>query len=238
GRLELSRTSGGRVSLRRWMAECDPELEAKLAEAATAKLQQAVLKLRQELDHEDNTPLPTAPVSQPAQRDYRFTSYFAWSQPELLPKFTSEIEPKALKFNKQCAIDRTALEECGPAPAIRLDLAALAGQSHACRTDGACCWESNQAQNLFRRIIRQLASYTRSGTLVLDNLHPGWCDIGTHENRKHNARHWDLCAILDQIAWTRQALGPGWNLHVPQHGLWAELPSLACLGADNGFRVM
>ena len=219
------------------MAECDPNLEAKLAEAATAKLQQAVLKLRQELDHEDNSPLPTAPVSQPAQRDYRFTSYFAWSQPELLPKLTSEIEPKALKFNKQCEIDRTDLEECGPAPAIRLDLTALAAQNHASRTDGACCWESNQAQNLFRRIIRQLANSYSKGVLQWTGVQPGFCNLGNHCQKRNAVAHWDHQEILQFFAWARQILGDGWTVQVPQKGFWAELPSLACLGAFTGFRA-
>ena len=237
-RLELSRTSGGRVSLRRWVAECDPVLEEKLAAAATEKLQQAVLKMREALGRdEDDTPLPTAPLSQPEARAYRFTSYFAWSQPELIPVVPGGEAPVSLTFNQQGELDRSGLENCGDKPSICLDLAKLAASVEAKRKDGLCCWESNQAQNLFRRAIRQIAAYAAEGTLVLQNLHPGWCDTGSHENRKHAARHWDICAILDQIAWTRQTLGPAWTLVAPQNGLWAEMPSLACLGAESGFRV-
>ncbi|MBR4124831.1 MAG: hypothetical protein IKR13_01390 [Victivallales bacterium] len=244
-RLEISRTTGGRVALRRWVAECDSALEKQLADTATAKLQQAVLKLRQQLatddDTTDDSPLPTVPVSQPEQRDYRFTTYFAWSQPELLTAVPEGVIPQPIALNVKGEFDRETLLDQGETPAVLLDLTKLPASANARRAgkdNAPLCWESNQAQNHYRRLIRQLANCAPAGTLVLQNLTPGWCDIGTHENRKRSARHWDICALLDQVAWTRQVMGPKWTIVAPQTGLWAELPSLACLGAESGFRVM
>ena len=73
---------------------------------------------------------------------------------------------------------------------------------------------------------------------MLENLMPGWCDTAVHQHRKGEARHWDLCAILDCIAWARQILGREWRIYAPQSGIWQELPSLACLGAESGFRAL
>lgn len=244
-RLEISRTTGGRVALRRWVAECDSELEKKLADAATAKLQEATLKLRQQRVAEggkpDNRPLPIVPASQPEARDYRFTAYFAWSQPELLTAVPQGVVPQELPLNAKGEYASADLATLGDNPAVLLDLAKLPGSTAARRSgeaDAPLCWESNPAQNLYRRLIRQLAARADNGTLLLKGLTPGWCDTGSHENRKRAARHWDLCALLDQVAWTRQTMPPGWTIVAPQTGLWAELPSLACLGAPSGFRVM
>ncbi|MBR4519214.1 MAG: hypothetical protein IKO65_09465 [Victivallales bacterium] len=244
-RLEISRTTGGRVALRRWVAECDSALEQKLATAATTKLQQEILKRRQELvaqgETPDDKPLPTVPVSQPEQRDYRFTAYFAWSQPELITAVPEGIVPQEVKLNAKGEFSCENLSALDDSPALLLDLAKLPATTQARRADKAdapLCWESNQAQNLYRRIIRQLASRSSKGTLVLQNLAPGWCDTGSHENRKRSARHWDICALLDQIAWTRQVMGADWTIVAPQNGLWAELPSLACLGTESGFRMV
>ena len=246
GRLEISRTSGGRVVLRRWVAECDSVLEAKLAEAANAKLRLEALQRHNEAvkrgEEDTSEPIiPTVPVSQPLQRDYRFTAYFAWSAPELIPVVSEDSTPTSVAMGKHGDLERSTLTELGAKPALLLDLAALPFQETSRRSGKATeqpCWESNQAQSMFRRLIRQLAEYSNEGTLVLQNLTPGWCDTGTHENRKRAARHWDVCAILDQIAWARQVLGVGWNLVVPQNGIWAELPSLSCLGAESGFRMV
>ncbi|MBR6471141.1 MAG: hypothetical protein IKS83_05050 [Victivallales bacterium] len=245
-RLEISRTSGGRVALRRWLAECDSDLEAKLAEAANAKLRLAALQRANEAlkNGEEDTSeanVPTVPVSQPMQRDYRFTAYFSWSAPELIPVVPAGVSPSPLPLSKHGDCDRSALAEPVNTPAFLLDLATLPfldASRRSGKATGKPCWKSNQAQSLFRRIIRQLSDFAPEGTLILQNLAPGWCDTGTHENRKRAARHWDLCAILDQIAWARQILGSGWCLVAPQTGLWAELPSLSCLGAESGFRVV
>ncbi len=244
-RLELSRTTGGRIALRRWVAECDGALEQKLADAATAKLQQETLRLRQELatkgETQDTTPLPTVPCSQPAPRDYRFTAYFAWSQPELIPALPIGCSPQEVALNERGDFSRDALLALDDTPALMVDLKKLPATVNARRAgkeDAPICWESNQAQNLYRRIIRQLAEHASKGTLLLQNLTPGWCDTGTHENRKRAARHWDICALLDQVSWTRQVMGPDWTIVAPQTGIWAELPSLACIGAESGFRVI
>ena len=245
GRLEISRTSGGRVALRRWLAECDSELEAKLAAAANSKLRQEALQRQKaaasEAEATDLENVPVVPTSQPIPRDYRFTAYFAWSAPELLPALPEGATLQEPALSKRGDFERAALQELGEEPALRIDLARLPFAEVArCsgKTNGKPCWESNSAQTLYRRLIRQLADYAPQGTLLLQNLTPGWCDTGAHENRKRLARHWDLCAILDQVAWTRQILGPNWTIVAPQSGIWAELPSLSCLGAESGFRVV
>ena len=44
-------------------------------------------------------------------------------------------------------------------------------------------------------------------------------------------------AILDTAIWTRQILGDGWKICIPQPGIWREMPSMQCLGAESGFRI-
>ena len=245
GRLEISRTSSGRIALRRWLAECDSELEAKLAAAANAKLRMEALQRKKATGTEDETALlenvPTVPTSQPLSRDYRFTAYFAWSAPELHPALPEGTTLQTPALSNRGDFERTVLQGLGTVPSLQIDLAKLPFVEAARRSGKAnekTGWESNSAQTLYRRLIRQLADYAPKGNLLLQNLTPGWCDNGGHENRKRSARHWDLCAILDQIAWTRQILGADWNIVAPQSGIWAELPSLACLGAESGFRVV
>lgn len=68
---------------------------------------------------------------------------------------------------------------------------------------------------------------------------PGLCQDGVHCKRKQDACHWDMVSILDAAIWMRQRLGKAWQVKVVQEpdSPWNELPSLACLGAVNGFRV-
>jgi hypothetical protein len=180
------------------------------------------------------------PVSQPDCRQYRFNCYFAWS--------AGELEADAADFTDTVAlvataggIDRKALEAAGEEPRLSLDVNALPLGRNCRRCNaaaGAPCWEARGTQAVFRRIIRQLADYSPRGVLVLENLMPGWCDTAVHQHRKGEARHWDLCAILDCMAWASQILGREWRIYAPQSGIWQELPSLACLGAESGFRAL
>ena len=235
GKLELSR-SGSNFSLRRWVTLCDPEAEAKAAAKLDAKRAADFAKRQKKAAQEGKeltAPAPV-PVSQPEARPYRFNAYFAWSAPELAAAAPADLPVVPVGPN---GLARADLEALGAAPRLRLDLATLPLPENARRARTALpCWEARATQRLFRRVIRQLADFAREGTLALDGLTPGWCDIATHANRSGTARHWDLSAILDTAAWARQTLGPGWTIAVPQTGFWSELPSLAALAAESGFR--
>lgn len=231
GRLELTR-SGNRMTLRRYVAFCDAAVEAKAA-AALAKDPRFA-------PTEDGAPAKEVPVSQPEARNYRFTAYLAWSAPEIEQDWTLANDAKTIAFSENGDLLRSDLEALGTSPKLALDMAALPvddSSKHAGKADALPCWQSRKTQTAFRRIIRQLANYSQEGTIVLNNLTPGFCDIAAHESRHAKADHWDLPTLIDTLAWARQALGTGWTILTPQKGIWSEMPSLAALGAPTGFRL-
>lgn len=245
GRLVLSLGENG-LSIRRFASFCDPEAEAKAAEALKASDPRFCAvdmsgifgsESGEAPDGEPSAPkVKEVPVSQPDPRRYRFGAYFAWSDPMLASKegidgaAPVEIAPKA-------GVPRRTLEALGKTPRLEIDLATLPVESNARHTHGALpCWESRNTQGAYRRLIRQINDYSREGLLVLRNMTPSWCDVGSHVSRHGETPHWDLPAILETMAWTRQALAPGWRIAVSQEGVWSELPSLSALGAPSGFR--
>lgn len=231
GRLELTR-SGNRMTLRRYVAFCDAAAEAKAA-AALAKDPRF-------MPGEDGAPAKEVPVSQPEARNYRFTSYLAWSAPEIEQDWSVKNDARTIEFDKNGELVRADLEAIGESPKLALDMASMPiddSSRHAGKENAMPCWQSRKTQSLYRRVIRQLANFSQEGTLVLKNLTPGFCDIAVHESRRANAEHWDLPTIIDTLAWTRQILGTGWTILTPQEGIWKEMPSVSALGAPTGFRL-
>ncbi|MCQ2402646.1 MAG: hypothetical protein MJ202_02830 [Lentisphaeria bacterium] len=229
-RLELS-SAGNRLTLRRFVSFCDPE-----AEAAAAKKLASDPRFQPK---EEGAPAPEIPVSQPEARSYRFNAYFAWSAPDLIPNFNLAKDAKCPAIHPQNGFARADLEALGEAPKLELDFAKMPMELAAHRNNDSSalpCWESRAFQAGYRKLIRQLADYAHEGVLVLKNMTPGWCNVATHEARRGKLVHWDLPAILDTMAWTRQILGDGWTIIAPQTGIWNELPSLSASGAETGFR--
>ncbi len=229
GKLEISRT-GNNFSLRRWVTQCDAAAEAQAAQQRDSQAAK---------DAPEGVTPPPSPVSQPEARPYRFNAYFAWSAPELEPEWDAAADAKVVAVSAN-GIQRADLERLGDSPKLALDVKELPLPANARRNgkaDGAPCWCSRGAQGLFRRIIRQLANYSPCGVLVLQNFTPGWCETAAHANRSKAALHWDLSAMLDLAAWTRQCLGPEWVIIAPQDGIWQDMPSLTAIGAESGFRV-
>lgn len=231
GRIEITR-SGNRMTLRRYVAFCDAAAEAKAA-AALAKDPRFQ-------PGEDGAPAPAIPVSQPEARSYRFTSYIAWSTPELSQATANLDDAKELSFAGPDGLNPEDLKNLGDTPKLALDLSTMPlddASRHNGKKGSLPCWQSRKTQTFFRRVIRQIAGQAQDGTLILKNLTPGFCDVPSHETRRSNAAHWDLPTILDTLIWTRQILGDGWTILTPQSGLWKELPSLDALGAESGFRI-
>ncbi|MFA6931884.1 MAG: hypothetical protein WCT05_16290 [Lentisphaeria bacterium] len=176
----------------------------------------------------------------PAARDYRFTSYLAWSAPALqAEKFPLPEDFTPLKADRKEGLTRQQLLACGSPPAISLDFNQLQLPDQAKHTlQPGICWESKITQRCVRRLIRQLAEYSTEGFLLITGgMTPGLCDDPVHCSRKKITRHWDMTAILDLVSWTQQRLGNGWQTRVLQPAPWNELPSLSCLAALNGFRL-
>ncbi len=176
---------------------------------------------------------------QPEAREYRFTSYLAWSAPALLRPAPDHQRYRQLSINEQGELVRQELLDCGDRPAVSLDFRKLPLPRQAKRSgDGENCWESKITQRYVRRIIRQLAEWTPAGALLIQaGMSPGLCLDGVHCSRRGSAPHWDLLAILDVASWMRQRLGEQWEIDIVQPDPWRNLVSLACLGASNGFRV-
>ncbi len=225
GKLEIS-CNGGRYTLRRWVTQCPPvppapKLPAKPVPGAYGKL-----------------PSTEPPQYIPDARPYRFNSYIAWSDSIIAPDHADFANLTALDCSGANGLDATALAACGAAPAIALDCNQLPVPKQNCRqAQKSACWCGRATQRLYRRIIRQLAENSKEGILRIDGMTPGWCDTASHVNRKKSAAHWDLNAILDTAIWTRQILGDGWKICIPQPGIWREMPSMQCLGAESGFRI-
>ncbi len=250
GELRLEALSQGGLFLRRFVALCDPEEEARFAKLLEndprflppAPAEDAEADAAEASGEPGAAPAvqaPEIPVSQPEARVYRFSAYLAWSEPALISQVTAE-SPVVLPVSEN-GLDGKALSglcEKG-APCVALDLAGFPLPVQG-RRDGdknaSACWESRPFQNLFRRCVRQLAQSSEGGVLVLRGVAPGWCVTAAHETRKSQALHWDLPAILETIAWARQALPAAWVIRVPMEGIWKELPSLSALGAASGFR--
>ncbi len=250
--LRLEALPQGGLFLRRFVALCDPEEEARFA-----KLLEKDPRFLPPMPEEDAAEAgadddataatgvpavkaPEIPVSQPEGRVYRFSAYLAWSEPALTSPACAA-SPVALSVSESGLDGKAlaALKEEGAVPCVALDLSDFPmpvqgrrnGDKHA-----SACWESRPFQNLFRRCVRQLAQSSEGGVLVLRGVAPGWCMTAAHETRKGQALHWDLPAILETLAWTRQALPSAWVIQVPLEGIWKELPSLSALGAASGFR--
>ncbi len=250
GELRLEALPQGGLFLRRFVALCDPGEEARLAKLlekdprflppVNAKAPEAGVDENAD-DSAAPTPVqtPEIPVSQPEARVYRFSAYLAWSEPALTPQPPAK-PPVELSVSEN-GLDGKALAALAAdgAPCVALDLATfplpIQGRRNA-KKDAGTCWESRPFQNLFRRCVRQLAQSSASGALILRGVAPGWCDVAAHETRKGKAAHWDLPAILETLAWARQALPVGWTIQAPVEGVWSELPSLSALGAPSGFR--
>jgi len=175
----------------------------------------------------------------PEPRDYRFTSFLAWSAPALRQNTTAPSEPVALEIRPGEGLSRKQLLECGSTPCVSLDFSQLDLPRQAMHSlSQGYCWESKITQKSVRKLIRQLADFSTTGFLqITGGLSPGLCDDPVHCSRKNKALHWDLSAILDLTSWTQQRLGDGWTINVQQTAPYDELPSLACLAAANGFRV-
>lgn len=175
----------------------------------------------------------------PEARDYRFTSFLAWSAPALEQKDEPPCDPIMLEINPNDGISRKQLLDCGSAPCVSIDLTQLELPRQAMHSLGkGYCWESKITQRAVRRLIRQLADFSAQGFLqITDGMTPGLCDDPVHCSRKNKALHWDLNAILDLTAWMRQCLGDGWKIDAEQKYPYSEMPSLTCLAANNGFRT-
>lgn len=225
GKLEIA-PNNGRFILRRWVTQCPP---------VPAPPRQP---LRQVPGAHGKIPSSAPVLFIPEARPYRFNSYIAWSSPALAPDANAFDNLTVLDCSGIGGLKRSELEQCGANPALAIDLRQLPlPPSNRRSSADAPCWCARASQRLYRRLIRQIAQYSSRGILRIDGLTPGWCQCASHANRRKNADHWDLCAILDTAIWTRQLLGDGWQLHFPQTGVWGELPSLQCLGAPSGFRI-
>ena len=176
---------------------------------------------------------------QPEVREYRFTSYLAWSAPALLRPAPDPHRYRPLSFTARGELERQELLSCGDCPSISLDFRTLPLPRQARRSgDGEFCWESKITQKYVRRIIRQLADYAQQGALLIrGGMNPGLCLDGVHCSRRGPTPHWDLLAILDVSTWMRQRLGEQWEIDILQPEPWHSLVSLSCLGASNGFRL-
>jgi len=233
GRLELSR-NGNRLTLRRYVAFCDAIAEAKAAEALKNDP-----RFQGKPDEDGNYPEPKVPTSQPEARNYRFSAYMAWNEPDLVVDYSLAEKATPVAIDPKAGLNRVALEALGEAPCLKLDMAALPVDANARRNgdkNALPCWESRTTLACYKKALRQLAEYAKEGTLVLENFTPGWCNVASHETRKANADHWDLPAMLETMVWTRQLLGEGWTILAPQKDIFLEMPSLEALGTTSGFR--
>jgi hypothetical protein len=175
----------------------------------------------------------------PEPRDYRFTSFLAWSAPALEQDAGPLHEPIALEIRRHEGLSRKQLLDCGNNPCVSLDFNQLELPRQAKHSLGqGYCWESKITQKSVRRLIRQLADFSKTGYLqITGGLTPGLCDDPVHCSRKNKTLHWDLSAILDLTSWTQQRLGDGWTVNVQQKPPYKQMPSLSCLAAPNGFRL-
>ncbi|NLF92734.1 MAG: hypothetical protein GX564_02505 [Oligosphaeraceae bacterium] len=180
------------------------------------------------------------PPLQPEAREYRFTSYLAWSAPALVRPAPDPHRYRPLSFTASGELVRQELLACGDCPSLSLDFRTLPLPRQARRSgDGEICWESKVTQKYVRRIIRQLADYAPQGALLISGgMSPGLCLDGVHCSRRGPTPHWDLLAILDVSTWMRQRLGEQWEIDILQPEPWQSLVSLSCLGASNGFRLL
>ncbi|NLZ59697.1 MAG: hypothetical protein GX901_03445 [Lentisphaerae bacterium] len=174
----------------------------------------------------------------PLPREYRFTSYLAWSCPELETEFPAKLQFHRPELLPDRGLDIENLAQHGAKPALSLDFSRLQLPTQAQRDlSPGLCWESKITQKFARRIIRQLADLSQEGYLLIEaGMFPGLCQDPVHCSRKNEALHWDLMAILDFCSWMRQRLGRGWTIKVQVPEPWCKLPSMSCLGAINGFR--
>ena len=165
----------------------------------------------------------------PQEGDYRFTMVVAWGDKQ---EQNGAGEGVTLSFGKY----PTGLASLpATAETVVLDFSQMPVCESGLRSDGKACWESNKTIKMAKKCIRQLASWKSEGCLVLRGLSPACCTSGSHCERSGEALHWDLMSILGFVAWTKNALGTGWNVVCPPDVEWAELPASRSLSLPNGF---
>ncbi len=165
----------------------------------------------------------------PEAREYRFMATFAWSWPgmEDMDDVADAVELPVISSAQ--GFDMSSFT----GGAVSLDYAKLPCIDSAKR-GGVPCLETAQAISVLKRCVRQLATASDSGVLVIRNLEPGFCTEGRHVSKKGERLHWDLYDILTFAAWAKNCLGEGWRICCPQND-WKELPSLAGLYLPNGY---
>lgn len=178
-------------------------------------------------------------TSFPEAREYRFMAILAWSWPGM-PDVAAEAFEEAhgsLSVNKE-GLD---LARLNGNTVVRANFSELPCAESAYKLSLAGermsipCFEHKFAINAFKRVIRQLASFSSTGTLVLEGLIPGVCYDGAHCDKKGKRVHWDLQSIITLAAWAKNALGSGWQISCAQPEEWKELPSLSGIHLPNGF---
>jgi hypothetical protein len=193
-------------------------------------------------------PLMTCEEVTPRARDYRLTTYLAWTAPdEETHTRESRCQTGKITFHSdgQAALPGDAVE----VPALLLDFAAMPTPASCQRvpapagyaldgTPAAACWRCNAVQKAARRIVRQIAALPDPGILCVKGLVPGPCWNSSHVGQPDSrpAPHWDMSAILDFAEWTRQQLGPEWDI-VVDPGTWGEHPAMLGIMRENGFRT-
>ena len=170
---------------------------------------------------------PTPEEVFPEARKYRFMALVAFSTPSM-PKAPSVEAPETVSFTAgKPDIDARSLSS----NLLRINYLDMPNIENGKRLTETgrhdICLEDNHSLMAVKRTIRQLASFSDNGTLLLEGLVPGLCTDGSHCEKKQPRQHCDLYSLVTFLAWAKNCLGSGWTIMTPQPSPWNELPSLA-----------
>ena len=182
----------------------------------------------------------------PRQRTYRWTWHLAWdAPPERLARPDHRHKGRTVTQDKG---RKVVLPPPGERQALCLDFGEVPWPESSLRVPGmpayirgerepVPCWRSNATQKLARSLVRQLEAQCDPTRLIVQGLGPSPCWDSSHvQRRNRDGRvHWDLSRIMDFSVWTRQRLGPAWEIQLTGCRAARDLPSLNGLFAPSGF---
>ncbi len=145
---------------------------------------------------------------EPECRPFRFSWYMAWDQPNA-GKSAESLVDVTWRPNGDLAVG-VLNEKLNDTPnaTVNINICDLPWPDPLRKPNGYPCFSSSSVIKRLKRVVRQLSHVEpASFPIRFTGLHPGPCKVGRHVNRRKETAHWDLTALLEFGAWTRQQLG-------------------------------